>query len=244
MCGIVGYIGSDGPAEVVIEGLTRLEYRGYDSAGISVLESRGELQTFKKSGELAELKSVLPKSFSALAAAIGHTRWATHGEVNDENAHPHVSSQWSCVHNGIIENFSELKSELEKEGVKFFSQTDSEVFVRLLERESKSSSPNQAITKAFSKTLGNSAFVILHKESGSLYAIKRSAPLVLGKSMDLSHLMISSDPYALIGRADEMVFPEDDVLCVVQRGEDLKFFEMNGEPSERFSKKNKIALIR
>jgi glucosamine--fructose-6-phosphate aminotransferase (isomerizing) len=132
MCGIVGYIGSGNSVNIVLEGLSRLEYRGYDSSGISLHDEKGNLLIFKKEGHLGNLRKVLEKEKNFSPVAIGHTRWATHGGVNDLNAHPHGNDQIAIVHNGIIENSGILKKELIEEGRTFHSQTDSEVFLVLV----------------------------------------------------------------------------------------------------------------
>ncbi len=244
MCGIVGYIGSSHPIEVVLDGLTRLEYRGYDSAGISYVDDQNNIITHKKAGELNRLKEILPTIASAPRAAIGHTRWATHGEVNDVNAHPHLSTSWACVHNGIIENFSDLKEKLIERKSSFQSETDSEVFVKMLEMEDKNQTAIQSISHAFKKIDGNSAFVLLHKESSKIYALKKSAPLVLGKTLDQSQLMVSSDPYALVGRVEEIYFPEDNVICELSAKDGISFFELDGKPSKRFITKKQDASFK
>lgn len=214
MCGIVGYAGPNKGLNIVLEGLSRLEYRGYDSAGVS-LKIGNKLEIYKKEGKLLNLKNELANKPIDSHLAIGHTRWATHGIVNDTNAHPHGDSELAVVHNGIIENSQEIKEKLTKEGYKFKSETDTETFYLLLKRNLKTSpSTERAILDTFSEIRGNSAFVIITANEDKIYAIKRSAPLVCGIEKNNSEALLSSDPYALVGYANLIFFPEDEVLCV------------------------------
>lgn len=241
MCGIVGFSGSSDAIFPVIEGLSRLEYRGYDSAGISV-KNGNELVVYKKEGKLENLKLLLKKENPKSNMAIGHTRWATHGKVNDINAHPHGNELLSIVHNGIIENAHELREELKLEGYTFKSETDSEVFLVLLTKyQEKNSDFLNVISEAFQKIKGNSAFVIMRRDSHELYAIKRSAPLVCGLN-DMGEVYLSSDPYALVGHANKIFFPEDEVICIGNYkdiGKEIKFFELDGQTSNRYKLQEK-----
>ncbi len=235
MCGIVGYIGNKNGVPVVLEGLSRLEYRGYDSAGISYKEDH-ELNVLKKEGKLENLEAIVNEKKVTSSSVIGHTRWATHGEVNDTNAHPHGNDDFSVVHNGIIENAFELKKELQAEGEVFHSQTDSEVFLVLLTKNFKSGlSVKDAVLKTFKALEGNSSFVVLPKAENNIYAIKRSAPLVCGKSDDDQELLASSDPYALIGFVDNIFFPGEETLCFLDSSNNrIDFFDLDGNPSENY----------
>ena len=237
MCGIVGYSGPNNSVGPIIEGLSRLEYRGYDSAGIC-LKMNNELQILKKEGKLENLKELIShdKPFSHIG--IGHTRWATHGAVTTDNAHPHGNELFAVVHNGIIENAASLKKELLTEGFQFKSQTDSEVFLVLLTKFFKQTNNTlQSISKAFSLITGNSAFVIMEKASDKLFAIKRSAPLVVGENPELREAYVSSDPFALVGFAPKIYFPQDSVICegVVTANEvTLNFYELDLTVSNRY----------
>ncbi len=239
MCGIVGYSGTSSAKKPILEGLSRLEYRGYDSAGISLLVDN-EIKIFKEEGKLVNLQESLAR-YNEIDSSIGigHTRWATHGEVNKTNAHPHGNKDFSIVHNGIIENASILREELKAKGYEFKSETDTEVFLAILVTSfKKNPSIEKSIIEAFRQVEGNSAFVIMCKKSHKLYSIKRSAPLVCGINEDSGDVYVSSDPYALVGFTTKIYFPEDAVLCIgdsrksTQRYE---FYELDMTPSNRFS---------
>ncbi|MFL5786215.1 MAG: glutamine--fructose-6-phosphate transaminase (isomerizing) [Bacteriovoracaceae bacterium] len=237
MCGIVGYSGPSNSVGPIIEGLSRLEYRGYDSAGIC-LKINNELQIIKKEGKLDNLKELIKESKPFSHTGIGHTRWATHGAVSTDNAHPHGNEIFAVVHNGIIENAGSLKKELQTEGFQFKSQTDSEVFLVLLTKFFKQTGNTlQSIAKAFNTITGNSAFVIIEKASDKLYCIKRSAPLVVGENPDTREAYVSSDPFALVGYAPRIYFPQDAVICestVTTSEIQLKFYELDLTPSNRY----------
>ena len=241
MCGIVGYVGAKNAVKIIMEGLSRLEYRGYDSAGICLKGQQGEFVQYKKVGKLKNLFQVLAGENPSSHIGIGHTRWATHGKVTDFNAHPHGNKIVNLVHNGIIENSKELKSQLEREGYTFHSETDSEVFLALVskylktEQSGRPTSLEEAVSTAFQNIQGNSAFVIMERGSDKIIAIKRAVPIVCGVESEGKNLFVSSDPYALIGYADEVFFPEDDVVCILDResSEQIRFIELDQSPSDR-----------
>ncbi len=237
MCGIVGYSGPNNSVGPIIEGLSRLEYRGYDSAGIC-LKINNELQIIKKEGKLENLKELLQIQKPFSNTGIGHTRWATHGAVTSDNAHPHGNEIFAVVHNGIIENAPILKKQLMGEGFQFKSQTDSEVFLVLLTKFFKETGKTlESISKAFQVISGNSSFVIMEKASEKLYGIKRSAPLVVGENKDTFEVFVSSDPFALVGFAPRIYFPEDAVICEGITGTDevsFNFYELDLTPSSRY----------
>ncbi|MFZ4713105.1 MAG: glutamine--fructose-6-phosphate transaminase (isomerizing) [Bacteriovoracaceae bacterium] len=243
MCGIVGYIGSGNSVNIVLEGLSRLEYRGYDSAGISLQNEKGNLVIFKKEGQLGNLRKVLEKERSVSPIAIGHTRWATHGGVNDLNAHPHGNDQIAIVHNGIIENSGVLKQELISEGRTFQSQTDSEVFLVLVTKYfEKLGDLKKAVVEAFKQIRGNSAFVVIRKNAQEIVSIRRSAPMICGKNTKTDEVFVSSDPYALVGFADLVFFPENEVICHLVAGK-IEFFELDGKPSNRYHQKEQLMTL-
>jgi len=237
MCGIVGFTGVENGVDIVLEGLKRLEYRGYDSAGISLKED-GKLTFYKEEGALSNLRGLLDKVKPVGNIAIGHTRWATHGVVNQVNAHPHCNDLFSIVHNGIIENAASLKEMLIEEGFDFKSETDSETFLVLLTRNYKQGQNiSEAIAQTFKSIEGNSALVIINKMNNDIYAIKRSAPLVCGADTKKSNFYVSSDPYALVGFAEKLIFPSDEVIChLTQDG--IKFTELDGSKSDRVLRKD------
>ncbi|HLT23189.1 MAG TPA: glutamine--fructose-6-phosphate transaminase (isomerizing) [Bacteriovoracaceae bacterium] len=246
MCGIVGYSGPGNSVLPVIEGLSRLEYRGYDSSGIC-LKNDEELLILKKEGKLENLKAIIEAGNYYSHTGIGHTRWATHGKVTSENAHPHGNSEFAVVHNGIIENAQVLKKELMGEGFEFKSETDSEVFLVLLTkyfRETKDTL--KAIAKAYQDIHGNSAFVIIEKTSDKLYAVKRSAPLVAGINSLNREAYVSSDPFALVGFAPDIYFPEDGVICMGESTASeakMSFFELDQTPSSRYKAATNIMTM-
>ncbi len=242
MCGIVGHLGPQNSVDVVIEGLKRLEYRGYDSAGVSFISSDNQLKLYKKRGKIENLINELEGKDIKARSCIGHTRWATHGGVNDVNAHPHAAEDFgiSIVHNGIIENASELREFLKEKGHEFKSDTDSESFLRLvLFHLNEKLHIKDAIIASFKKIKGHSAFVVLYKETDEIYAIKNGAPLVCGINDINSEAFVSSDPYALAGMANKIYFPEDEVLCHLSPSNQniLNFYELNGEKSKRYMSK-------
>jgi glutamine---fructose-6-phosphate transaminase (isomerizing) len=246
MCGIVGYSGPGNSVGPIIEGLSRLEYRGYDSAGIC-LKIDDELQILKKEGKLDNLKQLIHDKAPFSHTGIGHTRWATHGAVTTDNAHPHGNELFAVVHNGIIENASALKKELLAEGFQFKSQTDSEVFLVLLTKFFKQSGNTlQSIAKAFSTITGNSAFVIIERASDKLYCLKRSAPLVVGDNKETREAFVSSDPFALVGFAPRIYFPQDGVICesIVSASDvSINFYELDLSASSRYKfQMNSMAL--
>lgn len=219
MCGIVGYIGSNEKKQILLNGLKELEYRGYDSAGIAVL-SHGELSTFRAVGKIANLESKC-KDFSSqgFGVSIGHTRWATHGKPTEANAHPHIAEFSNVVHNGIIENYQELKSRLESCGHSFLSQTDTEVIVHLFEEHLKRT-PD--CLEAFSATIAElkGAFAILlitKKAPDSIFYAKNGSPLIIGRGEGDEVYFASSDA-PLIGLVDSVVYLNDGDIGVMRLG--------------------------
>ncbi len=209
MCGIVGYIGNNEKKSILIEGLRELEYRGYDSAGISILHE-GELSVFKAVGRLENLENKC-KNFTSLGfgVAIGHTRWATHGKPTEINAHPQVAEFSNVVHNGIIENYQELKEELLKCGNQFISQTDTEVIVRLFENKlQRFPDPFEAFKATIDSLKGAYAILLITKKSPDrIYYAKNGSPLIIGRGGDGVYFASSDAP--LIGYADTVSYLED-----------------------------------
>lgn len=247
MCGIVGYLGpSQNSVQIVLEGLRRLEYRGYDSAGVSFIDENNHMQYYKKAGKLDNLKHELEGKNVIARTCIGHTRWATHGGVTDVNAHPHNNETLSIIHNGIIENANEIKKELMGHGVKFKSETDSEAFLELVTFELKNNVPIlEAISNSFKRIHGNSAFVILYPKTGEIFAIKRGAPLVCGINEITSEALVSSDPYALAGIVHKLYFPEDGVIVHLSGANKnlVNFYELDLKKTTRYlSKKQDMSV--
>lgn len=232
MCGIIGYIGNKEKKGIILDGLRELEYRGYDSAGLSVL-SDDILSTFKTTGKLVNL-DMKCKDFqsSGFGVAIGHTRWATHGKASEINAHPHFGETSSVVHNGIIENFLEIKKRLEDTGKIFLSQTDTEVIVHLFE-ENLSICPNHldAFKKTIDSLIGSYAILLITKSApGKIFYAKNGSPLLIGADKDEIYFASSSTP--LIGIIDRVCYLEDgDIGCMdIDSFEGLKNIQpMSGE---------------
>jgi len=220
MCGIVGYIGSRGAKEIVLNGLKRLEYRGYDSAGVALLN--GEVKIFKCKGRVKELEELVRKSGFDGNVGIGHTRWATHGEPNELNAHPQVSykGNFIVVHNGIIENYSRLKRHLESRGIKFTSQTDTEVIAHLIEHLylEGNLTAEQAITTALSNLEGAYGLVITCKqEQDRIFAARKGSPLVIG--VGEGENFIASDATPIIEHTQRVIYLKDDDFAIISKDE-------------------------
>src|SRR5690554_1317231 len=184
MCGIVAYIGKEQAFPIVLKGLKRLEYRGYDSAGIAVLNENG-LNNYKRKGKESELEDFAAKQDTGGTIAIGHTRWATHGLPNDINAHPYMSNdgEMALIHNGIIENYDSLKAELLSRGYQFQSETDTEVLVHLIDdiKKRENVKTAEAVRIALNSVIGAYAIVVLSKDNpNELIAARKSSPLVVG----------------------------------------------------------------
>lgn len=182
MCGIVGYIGERDCTEVLVSGLEKLEYRGYDSVGIAVSED-GVIKTVKTKGKLVDMKQKLKTVGAPLGhCGIGHTRWATHGEPSDVNSHPHSNGRVTIVHNGIIENYIQLKEFLMTKGYKFVSQTDSEVVACLLDYHYSERNPLRAITETMKELDGSYALGIMFRDfPDRVYAARKESPLIIGE---------------------------------------------------------------
>ncbi|MDR0953092.1 MAG: glutamine--fructose-6-phosphate transaminase (isomerizing) [Elusimicrobiota bacterium] len=220
MCGIVAYTGKKDCANIIIDGLKKLEYRGYDSAGIA-FEDKDKIKTVKALGKVKNLAELLAKQNSASTCAIGHTRWATHGKPSNDNCHPHsdCSGKISLVHNGIIENYQELKKTLEKKGHKFVSQTDSEVAAHLIEENLKKTKDFFiAFQNAIKQLKGAYAIVAVYAgEPAALFAAKKQSPLVLGLASDGYYL--ASDVPAFLKHTKKVLFFEDgDIAKITPKG--------------------------
>ena len=219
MCGIIGYLGKRSPKDILIEGLKKLEYRGYDSAGIA-LKSGKEIQIIKSVGKIKYLEEKIEKE-KLIDSHIGiaHTRWATHGEPNLENAHPHKIGRITLVHNGIIENAAILKEKLEKEGIKFHSSTDTEVIAALIDHF-YNNSIEEAINKSIKELKGSYALAILSEEEDSLYAVRCESPLILG--IGEMEYYVTSDIGAIINQTRKYVLlGENEIVKITKDGYEI-----------------------
>lgn len=217
MCGIVGYIGAGKGREILINGLRRLEYRGYDSAGIAMLDGDSKLRIMRCQGKLCGLEAKLQESPIDGSVGVAHTRWATHGRPSEENAHPHRSGPFALVHNGIIENYAVLRAELEKQGHVFDSQTDTEVVVKLLDCEwQKIHNYHEALQNTLRQLKGSYALVIVNElEPDQLIAAKRESPLILGLSDDA--FFLASDVPAILPYTRKVIYLDDGELVFLSK---------------------------
>lgn len=226
MCGIVGYIGEKEKKSIILNGLKELEYRGYDSAGMAVMDENLKIDCFKAVGKIKNLEEKT-KNFTSNSkgVAIGHTRWATHGKPTEINAHPHLGEYSFVIHNGIIENYKELKDELENDGVKFLSQTDTEVIVKLFEKIMESQNDAfKAFEKTISKLVGAYAILLITKKAnGKVFFAKNAVPLIVGKNEN-GEIFFSSSDSPLIGFLKEVSYLDDGTYGVAKFGE-IKFFK-------------------
>jgi glutamine---fructose-6-phosphate transaminase (isomerizing) len=235
MCGIVGYIGSKKVVPVIIEGLRKLEYRGYDSAGIAVVTKEGKLEIRRAPGKLRNLEEVLLKSPIEGTYGIGHTRWATHGRPTEENAHPHrdCTGQIVVVHNGIIENYLELKEQLQAEGHKFVTETDTEIVAHLVEKNSQGGSIclEEAVRQSLKELRGIYSLVFLSaKEPQKIVAARFGPPSVIG--LGDGEYFVASDIPALLEHTREMFFLADgDIAVLTPKG--VKVMDHDGRPVDR-----------
>ena len=214
MCGIVGYVGSRHAMPILLEGLSRLEYRGYDSAGIA-LQRKDRIDLFKKQGRLQDLRAVLPKR-NAATTGLGHTRWATHGEPSDVNAHPHTDSSGyvSIVHNGIVENAAELRGYLQQRGHQFVSETDSEVLAALIADAFDGKDLAAATQQALQRVAGTYGLVVLHRDCpGEIVTARNGSPVVVG--IGENEMFVASDVSALAPYTRQVLYLEDGELAVL-----------------------------
>ncbi len=219
MCGIVAYVGHQQAQNIIIKGLKRLEYRGYDSAGIALMN--GGLNVYKKKGKVSDLEESIKDKSLVSTIGMGHTRWATHGEPNDRNAHPHYSSdqQLAIIHNGIIENYNTLKQELLKKGHTFFSDTDTEVLIHFIEdiKRNNECSLEEAVRLALTKVIGAYAIVVMSVDDPTvLIAARKGSPLVIGVGKD--EYFMASDATPIIEYTNEVVYLNDQEIAVIRDG--------------------------
>ena len=235
MCGIVGYIGSKDAYPILIKGLRRLEYRGYDSAGVALLNAAGELNVYKTKGKVDNLTEYCNDKDVSGHVGIAHTRWATHGEPSSRNAHPHYSQSHNLaiIHNGIIENYAEIKQKLQEKGVEFKSDTDTEVLVQLVEyiMVKKNVSLLEAVQVALYQVIGAYAIAIIDKRDPSqIIAARKQSPLVVG--IGDGEFFLGSDASPIIEYTDKVVYLEDGNIAVIRSGEELRVLSLLGEEQE------------
>lgn len=234
MCGIVGYIGKRNATPIILEGIKRLEYRGYDSSGIAILNNENELKIFKESGKIIELERALPspdKTFGDIG--IAHTRWATHGEPNKINAHPHTgcNGDLAIVHNGIIENYKNLRNKLELEGHKFKSDTDTEILAHLIEHFIKMEDDfTKAVQDALKLVEGTYGIAVISKKyPGKLIAARKGSPLILG--IGENEFFVTSDVAAIIIHTKKVIYLEDNEVVTISH-EDYRITNLQNENIE------------
>ncbi|EFI70878.1 MULTISPECIES: glutamine--fructose-6-phosphate transaminase (isomerizing) [Segatella] len=230
MCGIVGYIGTKQAYPVLIKGLHRLEYRGYDSAGVAMVHN-DSLNVYKAKGKVSELEHVASDKDIEGSIGIAHTRWATHGQPNATNAHPHVSmsGDLALVHNGIIENYIELKQQLIEKGYEFKSETDTEVLVQLIDYSYRQTdSLLDAVCAALNKVIGAYAIAVIDKNHpDTLIAARKSSPLVVGVGENNSEFFVGSDASPIVEYTDKVIYLDDEQIACIRPGEDIKIIDLN-----------------
>ena len=235
MCGIVGYIGTKEAFPILIKGLRRLEYRGYDSAGVALVNDDGALNVYKTKGKVDNLVEFCSDKNISGTVGIAHTRWATHGEPSSRNAHPHYSSSknLAIIHNGSIENYADLKAKLQAKGVEFQSDTDTEVLVQLIEyiQQQKQLDLLTAVQVALYQVIGAYAIAVIDKrDPDQIIAARKQSPLVVGIGED--EFFLGSDASPIVEYTDKVVYLEDGNIAVLRRGQDLHVVSILGEEQE------------
>ncbi len=235
MCGIVGYIGTREAYDILIQGLHRLEYRGYDSAGVALINRKDELHVYKAKGKVSDLETAAADKDCSGVVGIAHTRWATHGEPSVRNAHPHVSESGNLamVHNGIIENFALLRDQLQARGFHFQSDTDTEVLVQLVEYAQKRHRCPlaEAVRHALRKCIGAYAIVVIdRRDPSTVVAARKGSPMVIGIGKDSSEFFIASDVTPIAGYTQDVVYVDDEQIAVCQSGKPLEIIDLKNKP--------------
>ena len=245
MCGIVAYIGKKQAFPIILKGLKRLEYRGYDSAGIALI-NQDQLNVFKKAGKVSNLEEFMLHQDHSGNSGIGHTRWATHGSPTDTNAHPHVSMDGSIalIHNGIIENYNALKQELIRQGYVFKSETDTEVLVHLVDFISKKENVwfGEALRLALLNVVGAYAIVAISKNfPGQMVAARKSSPLVVGIGEN-GDFYLASDATPIVEYTKRVVYLEDEEIAVIKLGEELKIYNISDQEKTPYIQQLELEL--
>jgi len=245
MCGIVAYIGRKEAYPILVKGLQRLEYRGYDSAGVAMINAGGNLNVYKRKGKVSDLVEFAKGKDLSGTVGIGHTRWATHGEPNDVNSHPHYSQSKNLVmiHNGIIENYSSIKEGLKKRGNTFLSQTDTEVLIHLIEniQQHEGIKLGQAVQAALNQVIGAYAIVVLDKnDPDTIVAAKKGSPMVIGIGDD--DFYIASDASPIVEYTKNVVYLEDEQVAVLRKGHELMIRNLKDKEITPYVQKLTIEL--
>ena len=245
MCGIVGYIGNRQAYPILVSGLKRLEYRGYDSAGVAIINKEGDLNVYKTKGKVADLEAYCQEKDLTGCVGIAHTRWATHGEPSSVNAHPHFSESknLAIIHNGIIENYADIKKKLQESGIKFVSETDTEVLVQLIEYVQKQRDTDllTAVQVALHQVIGAYAVAVLDKTNhNQIIAARNQSPLVVG--IGDGEFFPGSDASPIVEYTDKVVYLEDGNIAVMVPGEELKIVDISNEKHNAVIKKVDINI--
>lgn len=245
MCGIVGYIGNRQAYPILVSGLKRLEYRGYDSAGVAIINKEGDLNVYKTKGKVADLEAYCEEKDLTGCVGIAHTRWATHGEPSSVNAHPHFSESknLAIIHNGIIENYADIKKKLQESGIKFVSETDTEVLVQLIEYVQKQRDTDllTAVQVALHQVIGAYAVAVLDKTNpNQIIAARNQSPLVVG--IGDGEFFLGSDASPIVEYTDKVVYLEDGNIAVMVPGEELKIVDISNEKHNAVIKKVDINI--
>ncbi|MDE6018039.1 MAG: glutamine--fructose-6-phosphate transaminase (isomerizing) [Muribaculaceae bacterium] len=245
MCGIVGYVGDRNAYDILIKGLHRLEYRGYDSAGVAIVSTSGNINVYKTLGKVSNLESYCKDKDTKGGTGIAHTRWATHGEPSDRNAHPHYSEdeEIALVHNGTIENYKVLKDALIQNGCKFQSDTDTEVLVQLIEyiRTHNDCTLVDAVKEALRQVVGAYAIAVIEKNHpDTIVAARKSSPLVIG--IGEGEMFLASDATPIVEYTKDVVYVKDNEIAIVSRNEPLKLINLNDEETTVDVKKLELSI--
>ena len=245
MCGIVGYVGERNAYDILIKGLHRLEYRGYDSAGVALVSPSGNLNVYKTRGKVSNLEDYCKDKDTSGGTGIAHTRWATHGEPSDRNAHPHFSEdeEIALVHNGTIENYKVLKDALIQNGCKFQSETDTEVLVQLIEyiRTHNDCSLFEAVKEALRQVVGAYAIAVIEKNNpDTIIAARKSSPLVIG--IGEGEMFLASDATPIVEYTKDVVYVKDNEVAIVSKNEPLKLINLNNEETSVDVKKLEFSI--
>lgn len=245
MCGIVGYVGDSDAYDILVKGLHRLEYRGYDSAGVAIVNPGGRLNVYKAQGKVSNLESFCKDKDISGTAGIAHTRWATHGEPSDCNAHPHYSEDGriALVHNGTIENYKLLKDALIENGCSFQSETDTEVLVQLIEyiRLQNDCTLLEAVREALRQVVGAYAIAVIEKDNpDTIIAARKSSPLVIG--IGDGEMFLASDATPIVEYTKDVVYVKDNEIAVISKNEPLKLMNLDNEATKIDVKKLQLSI--